>query len=675
MPYFLNSNNEGLISANSNADGYSITLKWNKAYPSNRKNLIAYNIWVSTTSFTFESEAFNSAPTYVSVGTSTSATIVDLAPGQLYHFAVRAIEYNPTIFDFTLLPSTGGLYYYPTSLLSQNITTIDTTIPLMDTSNFPFSGVIKAGPELIYYTAVSGNSLIVPGGSSPIDGYLVDLGGGNLYLPGDSNIGSGVINDLTLVTGNVLTETWTIKCVFSNGVVGDAKFETVGSISGILRDGYGEPFIWPVYNQIVSNGVLSFSINETSVFSEGDNFIVKTRGGIPGIGSGRGWNDTIITEHTVDGYDGYVYWDPTIVFYPVAATETNTVVYECENRFDIVPLNFDNGSQGQFILADGYHQKTRDLLNTDLSGSDSNADNTAFPVGYYFGYQRTDPVALLTGQCVGSYIGGQQYCADGYNGVGQLRGLNMQEVNNQRQEELLTLTGEPICLLKRNWTGITCDCYIPGREYPENRCPKCYGAGIVVGYQQFFNPRRSDSRILVRFGPADDKVDMTENGLESTLDTQAWTLVYPSIHERDILVRFDEDANREFRYEVISVNRNKTLISLSGAQKMQIKRIRKTDPVYQVPVFNDTSEFPTKLSVSIGSAIPAVAPHSHTIVVNEKMPLILSQVTSMDAGHSHPVVIDPKTGLLKVMPQLGHTHTIVFPSPPLVFPDYPYVGD
>lgn len=674
MPYYFNANNEGLKTVQANPDGYSIQLIWNKAYPSNRTNSIAYNIYISTDPLTFASEEFNIAPSYVSVGTATSATINSLTPGQLYHFAVRAVEYNPSTFNFNLLPTSGGLHYYPYSLLTSNITATSTLIPLFETTDFPPSGVIKLGAELIYYTSISGNSLVVPGGTAIIDGYVVNLGPTPNSPPRNwTNVGTGTINNLTLVSGNVFTETWSVLCVYADSNPNNAKFEAIGSISGNIRqaiDGYGkggDGYVWSMDGYIVSNGILSFSITQTTPFAVGDSFTLKTYGGIPGVGSGRGWNNTTATQHLTDGYDGYIFWDPNAIFFPVDNEETNTVVYEGQNRFDIVSPNFNVGSQGEFISADGYHQKTQDLLNSDLSGSDANPSNSSFPTGYYYGYQRTDPVALLTGACVGSYIGGYQYCADGYAGVGQLRGLNLQVINNQRQEELLTMEGEPVCLLKRNWTGITCDCYIPGREYPENRCPKCYGGGIVVSYQQFFNPRRADSRILVRFNPADDKVDMLDTGLESVFDTNGWTLVFPAIHERDILVRFDEDGNREFRYEVLAVSRNKMLVSLSGAQKMQLKRIRKTDAIYQVPAFNDTSQFPTQLDTSIGGALPALPPHSHKIMLHEKSPLIFEQITSINQGHSHPVVRDPKTGIYKILPELGHTHQIIFP-PISIFP-------
>jgi len=532
MVYYLNPVNAGLKRVQSLGDGYSIKLEWYSAYPSNRSNSIAYHIYVDTEPFVFETDYFNKTPSFISIGTATTATILDLTPGYLYHFAVRAVEYNSTFFDLQNLPQTfNGLRFYPESLLAANILENDLIVPLIDADLFPISGgTVKIGGELINYSYVSGNNLVL---------------------------------------------------------ISSAQ---------------------------------------------------------------RGYSDTTVAIHNIDGYDGYTYWDPKVVFWPVFDEDQNTVVYESQNRFD--------SGNYSFTIADGYHQKTKDLLNTDLSASDtSNAD---FPSYDYSGWHRTDPVALLNGECVGSYIGGEYYCADGYDGVGRiLRGMNLQDINTQRQEQLLDLTGEPVVLIKRVWTGITCDCYIPGREYPENRCIKCYGTGMVVGYQQYFNPRRSDSRIMMRFEPAEDQVKTTENGMESEFNARSWTLVIPAIKSRDIIVRFDEIDNDEFRYEVISVNRNKLLNSYSGSQKLTLQRIRKTDPAYQIKVFRNTAMFPNTITTGSGSAIPGIPPHTHTIVVNEKNPITFAQITSQDQGHSHVVSRDPISGILRVEPELGHTHALI----------------
>jgi hypothetical protein len=272
----------------------------------------------------------------------------------------------------------------------------------------------------------------------------------------------------------------------------------------------------------------------------------------------------------------------------------------------------------------------------------------------YAGYHRTDPVQLFDGTCVGSYIGGEMGCIDAYGNVNMLRGFSMQDHNNQRQEVLLSTTGRPAVLIKRQRTGITCACYLPSSEYPDDRCPKCHGGKFVLSYEQYFNPRRSDGRIMVRVGPADEDVKMYEGGLESEFPTELWTLTVPTIKDRDVLVLFDQEDNEEFRYEVLSVTRNNTLFGQMGGQKMKVQRIRKYDPAYQIRVFRDTAMFPTKLNTTIGFAV-GIPPHTHEIVISEKIlsSSQINQTTAIIQGHNHQIC----AGVVQQV--LGHTHAIL----------------
>lgn len=525
MVYYLSRINQGLISCNSKGDGYTINLKWSTAYPSNSVNKVAYHIYMSTD----EDKVFSEGVKFVSDG-YTQADIGDLSPGQLYHFAVRAVEYAPATVNFSQLPQfTSNLKVYPNSYLRSTLSSSSTTVQLVDVSDFPNYGIIQIGIELIN------------------------------YLSKDS------LNN----------------------------------------------------NLVLTNALLQ-----------------------------RGFLDTPVTFHNTDGYDGYETWVPPYASYIVGKEEMNTKIFPCQNRFEYP--NY------QRTDADGYHQVLKDLLTSDLSGSDEY--NEDFPAYDGVGWHRTDPVQLLNGECVGSYIGGEQFCADGYESVGGvLRGLSLQEQNNQRQELLLSVTGEPVVLIKRMRTGITCKCYTPGQEYPDDRCPFCHGTKYVLGAEQYFNPRRSDGRIMARFTNADEDVKMSEAGLESEMLADVWTLTVPTIKDRDILIRFDQDGNEEYRYEVLSVNRNKTISSLQGGQKLRVQRIRKYDPAYQIRAFRDTSTMPVTKTTMPGSTtgIPA---HSHTYVINEKDPSTFNQTSGIAFGHSHQIIF--VNGVLTVLPVLGHTHTL-----------------
>lgn len=524
MVYYVGKILTGLQIARNLGDGYGINLKWYQALANNPSMDVAYHIYYSTD----QDKVFDEGVKFISTNGDLTADIYDLTPGQLYHFAVRAVEYNPNVVDVNSLSNVfNNLKVYPESVLRSNISDTDTTIPLLDTETFPSRGIIKIGVELINYTS----------------------------------------NDI------------------------------------------------PHNNLLLTNAAIQ-----------------------------RGFSNTTASFHYTDGYDGYATWSP-FVSYILGREETNTIVFPCQAAFQY-PTN-------AFTIPDGYHQVAKDLLNTDLTASD--ALNVGFPTYDYAGWRRTDPVLLLSGECVGSYFGGAQFCADGYNGVGQmLRGLSFQERNNQNQEYLLSLTGEPVCLVKRVWTGITCSCYLPSSEYPDDRCPHCYGTKFVVGWEQYYNPRQSDGRIMVRFSPAEDDVKVYEAGLESELITDCWTLTVPTIHDRDFIVRFDESGNEEFRYEVLSVNRNRTLTQLEGAQKFRVQRVRKFDPIYRVRVFRNTQFLPSTINTSIGSTT-GIPPHTHSIVINENItnPTQINQLTSVNSGHNHPVI----AGVVQEV--LGHTHDII----------------
>lgn len=365
----------------------------------------------------------------------------------------------------------------------------------------------------------------------------------------------------------------------------------------------------------------------------------------------RGYRDTDITVHDTDGYDGYVQWSPIVLLFPVSVEDQNTVVFSTQSRFDYPHY--------AFTLVDGYRQATKDIVNTDLSSND--ALNEDFPSYDYAGYHRTDPVALFNGECVGSYFGGEMGCVDGYSGVGmRLRGISVDDRNTQRQEVLLSLIGEPVCLVKRVWTGIYCYCVLATNEQPDARCPTCNGTGRVVGYSQYFNPRSSDGRIQMRFDPWIDDAPLQESGLSvEAVKPNAWTLTVPGIKKRDFIVRFDAGGNEEYRYEVLNLSRNVLFSQNLGAQKLSLQRIRKSDPIYMTKVFRDTSTMPTVIQTNIASSL-GIPPHSHSIVRNEKHPSTWQQNTSVNQAHSHILSWNSSTGLLEVSEELGHNHILVY---------------
>ena len=374
--------------------------------------------------------------------------------------------------------------------------------------------------------------------------------------------------------------------------------------------------------------------------------------------SGRGYFGTIAKLHTVDGYDGYVQRDPTITYF-LGFEDPNEVIVLGEPQFQ-PPLH-------AFNQIDGYKRVNKDLLTTDLSASDQTNEDIAHYD--YSGYHQTSMLAYFSGNCIGSYHGGEYGCAcptsDIYGDAIEpgakdchikLRGFSLQDANMRREEMLLEVTGEPVVLVRRKWTGIRCACFRHNNQQPNARCPDCYGTGFESGYEQYFNPRRSDGRILVRFDPTTDDLQLVDRGLTQDFKPNGWTLAVPSVKDRDFLIRFNEDGTDEFRYELLNVTRNKLLFSYSGAQKFQLYRLDKTDIVYQWRAFRDTSKFPSKLMTSI-SELAVHGPHMHEIVINETITNVsqINQTTSYVAGHNHAII----NGSVQVV--LEHLHNILIP--------------
>jgi hypothetical protein len=365
--------------------------------------------------------------------------------------------------------------------------------------------------------------------------------------------------------------------------------------------------------------------------------------------TGRGSYGTEARLHTTDGYDGVRFYDNTLVRHFVGWEDDNIAVEMEENRFA-----YPNYAR---TAADGYKERV-DIVNKDLDPID--AANEDFPPWDYTGWRRTHPADMLAGKCVGTYYGGEHNCADGYDGVGrQVRGLSFQDHNNQREEILLQLRGRPCVLFRRMWDGKYSKHYDPHRQNSVHRGVDNYGTTIVSGYEQYFDERRSDGRILVSFGPTREDIKRNEEGLENEFIPNCWTLVTPGIKDGDFIIRYAIDGTEEFRYEIIDVERNDTILEGTGAQKFTAVRVRKTDPIVQVKVIADTSTMPEDVTTSIGM-VPGpggIPPHIHSVVLSEKITSLnqVNQMTSVVQGHNHSI----QNGIISEI--LGHSHELILP--------------
>jgi len=381
----------------------------------------------------------------------------------------------------------------------------------------------------------------------------------------------------------------------------------------------------------------------------------------------RQFPPALVTDATGRGYLGTIaasYPSGTPILLWRGNEDGNTIIAEATPTFQkqnyalthvlgdgYGPDGYRDGYDG-YAPADGYffpRQVKRDDITTDGSNNDAQGDFNRFD--YCGTWRRLAPVDFWKGQCSGSYFGGVQL-RDGQ----LVRANNIQDQMLQREELLLETTGEPFVLMRRLWTGIRCSCFMLRREHPDARCPVCFNTGFVTGYEQFLNPRRSDGRILVRVDPAVDNLLIGDkDGLTPDYKPGSWTMAFPAIKDRDVLVRFNTDNTEEFRYEILDVTRVRGFFAQSGVQKFNMQRFHKTDIVYQCVVTRDFSPYADTLVTGVAAA-PGIQPHTHLVHVPHGSSLArFNGTTSINAGserHSHVV----RQGKVQIV--IGHTHTL-----------------
>lgn len=181
----------------------------------------------------------------------------------------------------------------------------------------------------------------------------------------------------------------------------------------------------------------------------------------------------------------------------------------------------------------------------------------------------------------------------------------------------------------------------------------CFNTGFVQGFIQFFNSRRSDRRLLIRVDPATDDLSIVDRGgLEPLYEPSAWTLPFPAIKDRDILVRFNSNNTEEFRYEILDVTRVRALFTQTGAQKFRMKRLPKTSLMYQFPIVRDTKPIPGAIITSTNSG-PGLNPHFHQLIIRIGTNLTKIRSATLESENHNHIVIN---GIVQQV--LGHTHIL-----------------
>lgn len=231
---------------------------------------------------------------------------------------------------------------------------------------------------------------------------------------------------------------------------------------------------------------------------------------------------------------------------------------------------------------DGYRAALTDNLTTNLVASD--ADTIDFPTYDFNSYHRPSMQQTLGGgKCVNSYLGGE------FNGR---RGFDAQERSLSQLDMMLQVTGEPVILLKRKWTGKRCQCMDLRREHQRTRCSVCLGTGFAGAFDRYRNLRavsenwkNTQGFIMIRVSPFKDDLKLESNqGLIQPSEISAWTINTPTLKDRDVIVRYTLDFEEEFRYEILDVTRNRLFFAQSGKMEFVMRRLDKTDAIYSFPI-------------------------------------------------------------------------------------------
>lgn len=209
--------------------------------------------------------------------------------------------------------------------------------------------------------------------------HLLDQGG-TFASPLSSNVGVGVINSLTLLDTNSPPEIWTIRCIsvqrdISNvPIVGTASFLAFGSVSGAKLDANGNPIVWIANNTVVSNGVLSFSILETTsvAFRQGDAFNVVVASGV-----------LVRNDSLVANYIPALFLNDPILLQGLGAVVNRHGLPSTTNNLSLgAQLAFANNAPALMTVqaAPPIPRRTSYLLDQDVNASSLDDDEFIFPL-------------------------------------------------------------------------------------------------------------------------------------------------------------------------------------------------------------------------------------------------------------------------------------------------------
>jgi len=254
---------------------------------------------------------------------------------------------------------------------------------------------------------------------------------------------------------------------------------------------------------------------------------------------------------------------------------------DCERELsgnDPFPDGYNsNGSDGYMFVSEGSSPTTPEV--------DPNANCQTLDKRGYHKIQVSD---VFRG------IGPNGNCPSPYSRAA-LGGKTFNDITRDREEQLLLATGRPVTLLRKQHTGRRCPCYDTNRGRSRLKCEVCFGTTFVPGYIPYIYQKDPLGRIRVRFEPFTEDLPLKEQGMFQEVKITCWTLSFPELRKRDVLIVYNEDGSEEFRYEIENVTKN-SLFGLSpGAQKFTVVRIDPTQTIYKF----DQYKIPDLLDITI----------------------------------------------------------------------------
>lgn len=170
----------------------------------------------------------------------------------------------------------------------------------------------------------------------------------------------------------------------------------------------------------------------------------------------------------------------------------------------------------------------------------------------------------------------------------------------RRNRWILEQGGERVKVFIRKWMGTKCESYDHGYGQSHNDCGTCFGTNYVGGYEGPYD-------ILIAPPEAEKAVELMDMGLRISYDWLSWTVDYPLLNERDVIVR----QNNE-RYVIGPVNYQ----GQRGAifqQHFSIAYIDEGDIRYSIPITGGETSVPESSDIFREERKSEASP-----VINEK---------------------------------------------------------